>query len=419
MIELLAPAGNYEKMVVAFNYGADAVYFAGKKFGLRAFAGNFDDAEIEKAVNLAHSMGKKVYITLNIVAKDSDFEEMKGYILYLEKVGVDGVIVSDLGIMAVISQIAPKLNIHVSTQANINNSYAINYLAKLGVKRVVLARELSLENIKEIRKNIPKDIELETFIHGAMCISYSGRCLLSNYLTGRDSNRGECVQACRWEYKVYENKPCSDCTNRQFSITEKSRDGERFDIQEDSNGTYILNSKDLNMLKHIKELADAGVTSFKIEGRMKSPYYVANVVNAYRRAIDKLGNISESEEDMLDKELYKTSHRKYTTGFYFGADDKECLESSYPVQTSEFMAMVLGDFDGEKVLIEQRNRFKVGDELEVLSPNDTFNKIIKVQKMVNLKGEEFDDAKNVQEQFYLYTDLPLKKYDILRKSTEK
>lgn len=417
MIELLAPAGTFEKMVVAFNYGADAVYFGGKKFGLRAFAGNFSDDDIIKATDYAHKLNKKVYITLNIVAKDDDFDELKEYIKVLEKSNVDGVIISDLGVMSLVSEIAPKLNIHVSTQANINNSYSINYLAKLGVKRIVLARELSIEDIKKIRKAIPKDIELEAFIHGAMCISYSGRCLLSNYLTGRDSNRGECVQACRWEYKVYESKPCEECVNRQFSITEKSRDGERFDIQEDSHGTYILNSKDLNMLRHIKELADAGVTSFKIEGRMKSPYYVANVVNAYRRAIDNLDSLSSDELDILDNELLKTSHRQYTTGFYFGADDKECLESSYPVQTSEFMAMVLQDSDGEKVLIEQRNRFKVGDDLEVLSPNETFNNIIRIKRMQTIEGDELLDAKNVQQQIYLYTDLPLKKYDILRKST--
>lgn len=418
MIELLAPAGTYEKMVVAFNYGADAVYFAGKKFGLRAFAGNFDDEEIQNAVKYAHSLNKKVYITLNIVAKDDDFEELKEYIKMLEKAEVDGVIVSDLGVMATIAEIAPKLNIHVSTQANINNSYSINYLAKLGVKRIVLARELSIEDIKKIRKAIPEDIELESFVHGAMCISYSGRCLLSNYLTGRDSNRGECVQACRWEYKVFENKPCEECPSRQFSITEKGRDGERFDIQEDSRGTYILNSKDLNMLRHIKDLADAGVTSFKIEGRMKSPYYVANVVNAYRRAIDKIDTLTDAEYDVLNNELYKTSHRKYTTGFYFGADDKECLESSYPVQTSEFMAMVIEDANNGKVLIEQRNRFKVGDELEVLSPNETFNQKILITKMESVNGDIIEDAKNVQEKLYLFTNLPLKKYDILRKSVK-
>ena len=399
MVELLAPAGNYEKMITAFTYGADAVYMAGKKFGLRAFAGNFDNDELEKAVIYAHNLGKKVYITLNILAHENDFDELKEYVQYLGKIKVDAVLVSDLGIMAFINQYAPNLVLHVSTQASILNSYAINALLKFGVKRIVLARECSLEDIKKIRTNIPKEIELEAFVHGAMCISYSGRCLLSNFLTGRDSNRGECVQACRWEY----------------CISEVNRKNDKYPIQEDERGTYILNSKDLNMIEHLKELKDAGVNSFKIEGRMKSPYYVANVVNAYRRAIDNMDSLTPEYIQELKNELIKTSHRKYTTGFYFGADDKECLESSYPVQTHEFMALVIGDSDGQKVLIEQRNRFKVGDELEVLSPNDTFNKIIKVEKMENELGEDVQDAKNVQERLYLYTKLPLKQNDILRK----
>lgn len=403
MIELLAPAGNYEKMMYAFNYGADAVYLAGKSFGLRAFAGNFENDEMEKAVNYAHSIGKKVYVTLNIMAHESDFDNLLPYVKFLESIKVDAVLVSDLGILDFIKTNAPSLEIHVSTQASVLNSYAINLLVRLGAKRIVLARECSIEDIKKIRTKIPKEIELETFVHGAMCISYSGRCLLSNYLTGRGSNQGACVQACRWEY----------------TISERNRKDDKYPIEEDERGTYILNSKDLNMIKHIKELFDAGVNSFKIEGRMKSQYYVANVVNAYRRAIDCVLNGQDYDEKMLNAELVKTSHRKYTTGFYFGSCDKECLESSYPVQSHEFMAVVIKDFDGEKVLIEQRNRFKVGDELEVLSPNATFNKKLKVTKMENEKGEVIDDAKNVQEKLYLYCNLPLKEYDILRKEIKK
>ena len=399
MVELLAPAGNFDKMQTAINFGANAVYMAGKKFGLRAFAGNFELDEMEVAVKYAHERNVKVYITLNILAHEGDFNGLKEYVQFLEKIGVDAVLVSDLGILSFIKQNAPKLQIHISTQASVLNSYAINTYVSLGATRIVLARECSVAEIKEIRKHIPKEVELECFVHGAMCISYSGRCLLSNYLTGRDSNRGACVQACRWEY----------------FISEKSRKDDKYQIQEDEKGTYILNSKDLNMIEHLKELKDAGVNSFKIEGRMKSPYYVANVVNAYRRAIDNLENITSEQMEELKNELVKTSHRKYTTGFYFGSDDKECLESSYPVQTHEFMAIVLGETNSEKVLIQQRNRFKVGDELEVLSTSDTFNKIIKVQKMENEKGEEVLDAKNVQENLYLYTNLPLKPFDILRK----
>ena len=372
MVELLAPAGTFLKLKTAFKFGADAVYFAGKKFGLRAFAGNFEDDEIEKAVNYAHSLNKKVYITVNILAHEADFDGLKEYIEYLDKIGVDAVIVADVGIIKLIRDVAPNLDIHVSTQANVTNSYSAKFFQDMGVKRIVLARELSIEEIKKIHEVVP-DMELEAFVHGAMCISYSGRCLLSNYFTGRDSNRGACVQACRWEY----------------TITEKSRQGQQFPIEEDERGTYILNSKDLCMIKHLKELEEAGICSFKIEGRMKSEYYVACTVNAYRRALNG--------EDVDISELEKSSHRLFTTGFYFGEKDKECFTSSSPVQTHEFMALVLEDAKDGYVKIEQRNRFKVGDTLEVLSPDENFNKKIKVTEIKNLKGELIDDAKKVQE----------------------
>lgn len=389
MVELLAPAGTFLKLKTAFKFGADAVYFAGKKFGLRAFAGNFEDHEIEEAVKYAHSLNKKVYITVNILAHEADFDGLKDYILYLDKIGVDALIVADVGIIKLIRDIAPNLDIHVSTQANVTNSYSVKFFKDLGVKRIVLARELSITEIKKIHEEVP-DIELEAFVHGAMCISYSGRCLLSNYFTGRDSNRGACVQACRWEY----------------TITEKSRQGQQFPIEEDERGTYILNSKDLCMINHLKELEEAGVCSFKIEGRMKSEYYVACTVNAYKRALNG--------EDIDVTELEKSSHRLFTTGFYFGEKDKECFESSSPVQTHEFMALVLEDEKDGYVKIEQRNRFKVGDSLEVLSPDENFNKIIVVTEIKNLKGELIDDAKKVQEMLLLKTDLHLKEGDILR-----
>ena len=300
--------------------------------------------------------------------------------------------------MALINRIAPALPIHVSTQANVTNKYTAKFLCDMGVKRLVLARELSIAEIKEIRDYIPQDVEIETFVHGAMCISYSGRCLLSNYLTNRDSNRGACVQACRFEY----------------SICEKSRNGEHYEIQEDDRGTYILNSKDLCMIRHINDLIDAGVTSFKIEGRMKSLYYVATVTNAYRRAIDDFINGKEFDETLL-LELEKTSHRRYTTGFYFGEKDKEYLEDSMPIQTHEFMAIVREDAKNGCVTIEQRNRFKVGDVLEVLSPNDTHNKEVVVGEMFNMNGEKVEDASRVQELLSLQTSLNLKVGDILRK----
>lgn len=399
-MEILAPAGNMEKLKTAIYFGADAVYLSGKSFGLRAFAGNFDNKELEEASKFVHSKGKKLYITINIVAHNSDFKGLDEYLKFLQEIKVDGLIISDIGIMEFAKKHAPNLDIHISTQANITNKFSAKFLADYGVKRIVLARELSLQEIKEIRDFLPSNVELETFVHGAMCISYSGRCLLSNYLTNRDGNRGACVQACRWEY----------------TIKEKSREyGKEYEIQEDDRGTYILNSKDLNMIMYLKELKDAGVKSLKIEGRMKSPYYVANITNAYRRAADLLkkeGKISEE----LKKETEKSSHRKYTTGFYFGEKEKENLTGSFPEQTHEFVAIVIEDAYQGKVLVEQRNKFSVGDELEVLSPNDTFNKKIIVEKIENLTNQDVLDAKNVQEKLYIWTSLPLKKNDMLRKT---
>ena len=398
MLELLAPAGNMEKLKVAFRFGADACYLAGKKFGLRAFSGNFDEKELLEAVEYAHKLNKKIYVTVNILAHNADFDGLVEYLKYLENIHVDAIIASDLGIIDLARKYTPKLDIHISTQANITNKYSARFMCDLGAKRLVLARELSIDEIKEIREYIPQDVEVETFIHGAMCISYSGRCLLSNYLTNRDSNRGACVQACRFEY----------------TISEKSRNGEQYEIQEDQRGTYILNSKDMCMIEYIGMLEKAGVTSFKIEGRMKSPYYVATVVNAYRRAIDDYNAGKDFDKTLLE-ELEKTSHRRYTTGFFFGANDKECIESSMPIQSHEFMAIVKKDAENGAVLIEQRNRFKVGDELEVLSPNDTFNKKIIVEEMLDEKGDKILDASLVQQLIYLNTDLQLKEGDILRK----
>lgn len=399
-IELLSPAGDYEKLKTAFYFGADACYFAGKKFGLRAFSSNFDNDELKESIDYAHSLGKKCYITLNILAHNSDFSDMEDYIKYLDEIHADAVIVSDIGIMSLIKKVAPNLEIHVSTQANITNKYSAMEFVKYGAKRLVLARELSIDEIKEIRDYIPNDIVIETFVHGAMCISYSGRCLLSNYLTGRDSNRGACVQACRWEYCIREK-------NRQDEL----------EIQEDNRGTYILNSKDLCMIEYIKQLYDAGVRSFKIEGRMKSPYYVATTTNAYRRAIDDFYE-NKPFNTVLKDELEKTSHRKYTTGFYFGSDDKECLESSNPVQSYEFMAKVKEETKNGYSLIEQRNRFKVGDELEVLSPDENFNKKVLVSELLNTEGAVVTDAYRVQQPLYLKTDLDLKPNDILRKKID-
>lgn len=395
-MELLAPAGNFEKLKTAVHFGADGVYFAGKSLGLRAFAGNFSEEEIVEAMQYLHSRGKVGYITLNIVAKDGDFEGIDEYLKLLERAEVDGVIVSDVGLIYYIRKNFPKLNVHVSTQANVNNSQSAKFYADMGVVRIVLARELNLEEIKNIHEKNP-NIEIETFVHGAMCISYSGRCLLSNYLTGRDSNRGACVQACRWKY----------------FIREENREDE-YEVEEDERGTYILNSKDMCLIDHIDKLKAAGIASLKIEGRMKSDYYVASVVNAYRRALDGFDDF-----DVLHEELEKTSHRRYTTGFYFGADDKEYLKDSMPVQTAVFIAKVVEDAKDGLVKVEMRNRFKVGDELQVLSPDDNFLKTIKISKIINEKGEIIDDAKRVQEIVQINCPYNLKKGDILRSDKSK
>lgn len=395
-MELLAPAGNYEKFKTALYFGADAVYLSGKNFGLRAFAGNFTNEEILRACREAHSLNKKVYVTLNILAKDIDFVNLNEYLDFLTSAKVDGVIASDVGIIYHIRKYAPNLDVHVSTQANVTNSASANFFADMGVKRIVLARELSLGEIKEIRKNLDKSVELEAFVHGAMCISYSGRCLLSNYFTGRDSNHGECVQCCRWKY----------------TVKETSREDEN-EVQEDERGTYIFNSKDMNLINYLNELKEAGVDSLKIEGRMKSVYYVATVVNAYKKALKMLPNKPTKE---ICDELEKTSHRRYTTGFLLGDDDKEFLETSNPVQKSEFMGVVVKE-ENKRLYLEQRNNIKNGYVLQVLSPNDdVFNKEFVVEDMQNEDGEKIEVA-NVAKQIISIKSpgLKLNAGDIVRK----
>lgn len=400
-LELLAPAGDMNKLKTAFYYGADAVYIGGKAFSLRAFANNFSNEEILEAVKIKNSLGRKLYVTVNILARDTDFEKAEEYLKFLEKAGVDGVIISDVGLISLARRVAPTLPVNVSTQANVLNSETVRFWRDLGVKRIILARELSIKEIERIHKNVP-DIELESFIHGAMCISYSGRCLLSEYLSGRDGNRGACVQSCRWEYE----------------IREKSRGGEYLTVQEDERGTYLLNSKDLNLIDRIHELASAGVISFKIEGRMKSEYYLATVINAYRRAIDSYYEIGESykENALYRTELEKTAHRLFTEAYALG-DNPHTVnhENSQSKGTRKFIALVVeGNQDKDYAVVEMRNRFVKGDILEVLSPTESFNKTITVEKMLNEKGEEIDDAKRVQEKIKLFTTVKLNAGDMLR-----
>ena len=400
-IELLSPAGDMNKLKTAFYFGADAVYIGGKSFSLRALAGNFTDEEIVEATSYAHSIGKKVYVTVNILARDTDVEKAEEYFKFLEKTGVDGAIISDTGLVALCLRVAPKLPVNLSTQANTLNSLAVQFWKEHGVQRVILARELSLKEISKIHQNVP-NVEIETFIHGAMCIAYSGRCLLSDYRTGRSSNRGACVQACRWSYEIREKD--SECGFME--------------MQEDEHGTYIMNSKDLNLLDYIAELDKAGVCSFKIEGRMKSEYYLATVVNAYRRAIDAYYQFGEDykKNTLYQDELKKTAHREFTTAYLLGENNRTVnYDDSQSKGTHKFIANVL-DYDNESqtATVEMRNRFKVGDELEVLSPSDSFNKIVKIEQMTDLKGQPVQDAKLVQQTLLVKTQVPLASGDILR-----
>lgn len=402
-LELLAPAGNFSKLKTALYFGADAVYLGGKEFSLRAFSDNFTNEELLNAVNYAHERNKKVYITVNIFAKNSDFERVKDYFVYLNEIKVDGVILSDPGLISVLKEVSPNLSIHLSTQANTLNYYSAKFWENQGVDRIILARELSLKEIKEIKDFLNPETELEAFVHGAMCISYSGRCLLSNYFTNRDSNRGECVQACRWSY----------------SIREENKDGDFYPIEQDDKGTYILNSKDLNMIDYIDEMSNAGITSFKIEGRMKGEYYLATVINAYRRAFDEYYRIGKdyNKNPLFITELKKTFHRAFTTAYTLGENQNTVnYDGSQSTGNSMFVCSVLSyDKQSKTAVVEMRNRFKVGDELEILSPSDSFNKKFIVESIKDLNGEDVLDAKIVQQKLVIKTPYPLNEGDILRR----
>ena len=395
-MELLAPAGDKQKLIMAIHYGADAVYLASTRFGLRTFAGNFDLEELKWAVEYAHERNVKVYVTVNIIPHESDLKELPEYILYLEKIGVDAVICADLGVISMVRRIAPDLDVHVSTQANITNSESAMVYVNMGVKRLILAREMTFDEIKEFRNKIPDNIEIEAFAHGAMCISYSGRCLLSNFFTGRDANRGACVQACRWNYEIREiNKD------------------QYFPIEEDKNGTYILNSKDMCMIDHLDKMREVGISSIKIEGRMKTEYYVANVVNAYRMALDYL----QSHKDYnlpseIKNEVYKSSHRDYSEGFFFG-NPKQSLDSSLPIMTHDFIAVVLEDTENGKTKVEMRNKFAC-EELELLSKEKN-NDIINIEKIEDLDGNVLECCNVPKQVVYIHTNQSLKKLEILRR----
>ena len=397
--ELLAPAGNMEKLRMALLYGADAVYLGGKMFGLRAFASNFSTDEMKEAVAFAHSLHKKVYVTVNIFAHNEDISALPEYLRSLQETGADALLISDLGVWSVARETVPAMPLHVSTQANTTNWAAVKAWETLGASRVVLARELSFAEMKEIRSKT--EVELEAFVHGAMCISYSGRCWLSSYLTGRDGNRGACAQVCRWE----------------FSLTEANRPGQRFDVAGDERGTYIMNSKDLCLLPYLPRLMEAGICSFKIEGRMKSAHYAASVASVYRRAIDACWADPEQytvQPEWLE-ELEKVSHRPYTAGFALGKPDAAAqqYETSAYLQTHEFTGLVRNWHNG-RLTVEQRNNMKAGETLEVFCPDGSLQTLT-LQEMRNADGEEITVAPHAQMLFTCKAETEIPDNAILRR----
>lgn len=405
-VELLAPAGNLYKLKIALKYGADAVYIGGESFSLRTAADNFTHEEMREGIEYAHNMGKKVYITANIIPHNRDLAQMEEYFKEIYELGADAAIISDLGAFNICRRVAPELEIHISTQANNTNYATVQAWYDMGAKRVVLAREMTLKEVREIKDNISSDCELEVFMHGAMCVSYSGRCLLSNYMTARDSNYGACSHPCRWQY----------------SLMEEKRPGEYMPVFENERGTFIMNSKDLCMIEHLPELIGSGVLSLKIEGRVKSEYYVATVIGAYRKAIDKYyENPAEYKfNPMWLDEVKKVSHRDYYTGFFFGIPDTgaQIYGSSSYIREYDIIGIVL-DYDEKTSLakVTQRNRFFAGDEIEIIQPGRDFT----TQKIEVLKDENMNDidvANHAAMTVYIKTDVPVVKDTMLRKKAE-
>lgn len=396
-IELLSPAGDMERLNMALHYGADAVYIAGSEYGMRASAGNFDNEQMRKAVKISHERGVKVYVTVNTLPREHELARLPAYLESLNDMGVDALIVADLGVISLAKKYAPKAALHVSTQLGVVNSETCRMLCDLGASRAVLARELSLEEIAGIRANSPKELELEAFVHGAMCVSFSGRCLLSNYLTGRDANRGECAQPCRWKYHLVEEK----------------RPGEYMEISEDK-GTYIMNSNDMCMIEHLPELIDVGITSMKIEGRMKSAYYAAVVTNAYRHALDEA-----LEGKPLDSawilEMGKISHRKYCTGFYYGDPGQYYSHNDSIYFAEADVCAIIEDCDDQgNAVLSQRNKFSVGDRVELLTREGKPFEFL-VQEIRNADGGLIDSAPHPMMGLQMKLPVPCEALSLLRK----
>lgn len=401
-IELLSPCGDFERLKLALKFGADAVYLAGEMFGMRTNPSNFDADELKKAVELVHSLGKKVYLTCNTLPRNDEIEKLPDFLKYAEQIGIDAFIIADIGVMAMAKKYAASVDIHMSTQVGIVNYQTANTLYEMGASRIVTARELSLDEIKVIRDKTPSDLEIEVFVHGAMCMSFSGRCILSDYMTHRDANRGDCAQPCRWKYH----------------LVEETRPGQYFPINEEKNGTYIFNSRDLCMIEHIPELVNAGVDSFKIEGRAKSEYYTAIVTYAYRNAIDeylkKPSNDFKVPQWILD-EMEKMSHREYTTGFNFGPiKNGQVTDTGGYIRNWDVCAL-FKEYKNGRLVVSQRNRFFEGDELEVVEPNKKPYKLV-VADLYNEDDEEKVDVANKATNTYSFKcEIPISPDAIFRR----
>ena len=402
--ELLIPAGSLDVLKTAVIYGADAVYLGGEAFGLRAKAKNFTNEEIKEGIAFAHERGVKVYITANILAHNDDLAGVEQYFEELKDIRPDALIISDPGVFAIAKRVLPDMELHVSTQANNTNYGTYLFWHQLGAKRVVSARELSLQEIREIRAHIPEDMQIESFIHGAMCISYSGRCLLSNFLVGRDANQGACTHPCRWKY----------------SVVEETRPGEYMPVYENERGTYIFNSKDLCMIEHIPELVDAGIDSFKIEGRMKTALYVATVARTYRKAIDdykKDPELYRKNMEWYKEEIGKCTYREFTTGFYFGkpTTDSQIYDSNTYVKNYTYLGTAEEVLEDGCCRIEQKNKFSVGEQIEIMKP-DGRNVLVTVKGITDEDGNTMESAPHPKQVLWVDLGSEVSPYDILRRS---
>ena len=409
MKELLCPAGNFEKMKAAILYGADAVYLASDMFGMRAAADNFTLEELEAAVEYAHGRGVKIYVTVNTMPHTCEYERLKKYLIAYDKMGVDALIISDIGVIALAKELIPNMEIHISTQASIVSAQTATAFYNMGAKRVVLARELSLKEIKEIRANTPPQLEIECFIHGSMCISYSGRCLLSNFYTGRDANRGACAQPCRWNY-----------TNATpITFAEEKRLGDNLGIEEYREGSFIMSSKDMCMIEHSPELMESGIDSFKVEGRMKSAYYTAICANTYKMAMNEyIKNPTEYVYNPLWlRELESVSHREYATGFYFDnpMENPQTVTQNGYLREKAYLCVATGETDGEFAYFVQRNKVCENDICEIITPGQCGKKFVATE-LYNEKGEKIESAPHPSMKFKMKVPFPVKAGDIVRSS---